>query len=693
MAMFDLERLLDAIRWQESRGNPNAVSPAGARGPYQIMDFNTAEAIGGSGKVPIGGATPIPRGMLEDEDRSRQFAREAITGLMKQYGGDTKKALAAYNAGPGSVASGRLKPETVAYVPGVLNRYDHEVAAAANDPASPTPERQRFDEVAMKLGAPKDMTEGLDTSVRSMGGIDEPIEDTSMGGMFVKGAEAPEGPPPVEMSTGDASRIQDPRLASMFLRGQTPGGPGIMPVEQPQRLTPPTATEPGAEDTDEIPPDAPNARAVAGLSGDREGNSFINRLIPGDEKTSKMGLFERMRQPGNREMFLRLGAGIAGGKGWADGLGRGFEGAADALDTNRRLDVLEGEQSLKNLGPQLAYKYWLGKGKEPNEALLRAVKPELFGEWDVVQTGETPAGAKVFREHNKATGEWRDPPAAAAQSANPNQEVEGPELLNSIEDPNDRKIVEKLSTYDWNPADISIRGKHPRSWYMGMAQRVNPGLDVTNYVTRFAAKKEFQTGTGPNSPANMITAGNTAIKHLGEMSDQAEKLDNFNTGLPGNRALNWARNEYKKSSGTATELTAFEAAREKYVDEATKFYRGTGGNESDILRGIELLSEAQSLPELRAAVQENVHLMESKIEALQDRWHQAVPGAGDFQIVHPSSQAALDRIHKRFENLQGPAETGVAPPPPPDAPEVVPAGMDPDDWKYMNAEQRKLFGG
>jgi hypothetical protein len=155
MSTFDIDKLLDAIRWQESRGDPNAVSPAGAKGPYQIMDFNTAEAIGDSGKVPIGGAQPIPRGMLTDEARSRQFASEAVQGLIKQYNGDVSKALAAYNAGPGNVDKGRYPAETRKYVPSVLSRYDHELASAAPGvaPAAPSPARQRFDTImAQKNG-------------------------------------------------------------------------------------------------------------------------------------------------------------------------------------------------------------------------------------------------------------------------------------------------------------------------------------------------------------------------------------------------------------------------------------------------------------------------------------------------------------------------------------------------------------
>jgi hypothetical protein len=373
MAMFDLERLLDAIRWQESRGNPNAVSPKGARGPYQIMDFNTAEAIGGSGKIPIGGATPIPRGMLEDEDASRQFAREAITGLLKEYGGDTKRALAAYNAGPGTINSGRMPAETAAYVPAVLNRYDHDVAASENVPGSVQPsERQRFDAVvASRLGSPEDLTKGLDTSFVNTGS--EPIEDTSLGGMFLQGRKT-DGLERTPMSTGGMSPIEDPGMSGMFLSGR-------------EGIQPPTAmgmgSDGGVEQADaaeeaEAAGHAPYAEADAG------GGSWVNKIFPGDEETSKMGLFERLRQPGNRQAMFRFGGGLAGNahKGWGAGIGAGFEGAADALDRQEALDVTRRRTELAEMGPRAAfgalYQHYKSKNDPDalNKAMIGAYAPE-----------------------------------------------------------------------------------------------------------------------------------------------------------------------------------------------------------------------------------------------------------------------------------------------------------------------------
>lgn len=89
----------------ESNFNPNAVSPAGAIGVMQLMP-GTAASLG------------VDPNNIE---QNIQGGVQLLSQLLSQYGGNVQQALWAYNAGPGSVASGTLPAETASYIPTVLS--------------------------------------------------------------------------------------------------------------------------------------------------------------------------------------------------------------------------------------------------------------------------------------------------------------------------------------------------------------------------------------------------------------------------------------------------------------------------------------------------------------------------------------------------------------------------------------------
>lgn len=105
--------LLAAIAEQESGFNQSAQSGAGAMGIMQLMP-DTAEGLG---------VDPSDlRGNLEG---GAKYLRQ----MLDKYDGDVEKALAAYNAGPGSLDSvngdiSQLSGETQKYVPSVMERYN-----------------------------------------------------------------------------------------------------------------------------------------------------------------------------------------------------------------------------------------------------------------------------------------------------------------------------------------------------------------------------------------------------------------------------------------------------------------------------------------------------------------------------------------------------------------------------------------
>lgn len=148
-ALWELEQahglpvgLLGSVRQVESGGNPAAVSPKGAIGPYQFMP-GTAQEYGGN-----------PR----DPQQSADMAARYYKDLLSKYAGNVDHALAAYNWGPGNLDKqglARMPRETQDYItkvrahmaaPNVIDQAEQAIygrggtpppGSSASAPASP----------------------------------------------------------------------------------------------------------------------------------------------------------------------------------------------------------------------------------------------------------------------------------------------------------------------------------------------------------------------------------------------------------------------------------------------------------------------------------------------------------------------------------------------------------------------------
>lgn len=110
------DELLKALVHQESRGDPNAVSHAGASGIAQIMPDTARDP--GYGVQPLQGWDGVDPRTAPVHEQLR-FARDYLEAMKRQNGGDERLALAAYNAGQGAVQKyGGIPPyrETQDYV-------------------------------------------------------------------------------------------------------------------------------------------------------------------------------------------------------------------------------------------------------------------------------------------------------------------------------------------------------------------------------------------------------------------------------------------------------------------------------------------------------------------------------------------------------------------------------------------------
>jgi soluble lytic murein transglycosylase-like protein len=85
------EDVIRNVKYVESRGNPNAVSPKGAVGTMQTMPSTL--------KDPGFGVSPAKN---TSSDELERVGKDYFDAMYEKYG-DMDKALAAYNFGPGNL--------------------------------------------------------------------------------------------------------------------------------------------------------------------------------------------------------------------------------------------------------------------------------------------------------------------------------------------------------------------------------------------------------------------------------------------------------------------------------------------------------------------------------------------------------------------------------------------------------------
>lgn len=138
---MDYDALYRSVIQQESGGNPTARSPVGALGLMQVMPdtamdpgyglpdiFETARELGFE---PQGRDRRTAEQLLRDPRINEVFGKRYLNRLIRENGGDVRRALAAYNWGQGNVNkwdgdTSRLPGETQGYLRNIGAMYARE---------------------------------------------------------------------------------------------------------------------------------------------------------------------------------------------------------------------------------------------------------------------------------------------------------------------------------------------------------------------------------------------------------------------------------------------------------------------------------------------------------------------------------------------------------------------------------------
>lgn len=141
------------------------------------------------------------------------------------------------------------------------------------------------------------------------------------------------------------------------------------------------------------------------------------------------------------------------------------------------------------------------------------------------------------------------------------------------------------------------------------------------YSTRQALMKSATSGDiGKN-----VTAFNTAISHAQQLSQAADALNNGD--LP---TLNKLGNALGYQFGS-DKTTNFNVIKNALSGEISKVFKGGEATDAEIKAVQEPFSSANSPAQLKGAIDNAIHLMNSKRDALQQQYQQGMQGKPNFQ--------------------------------------------------------------
>lgn len=168
----------------------------------------------------------------------------------------------------------------------------------------------------------------------------------------------------------------------------------------------------------------------------------------------------------------------------------------------------------------------------------------------------------------------------------------------------------------------------------------DPTFDAANYTARSKARSDL---TSPNGTGGKtINALNTAVQHVGKLSDLIEALDNGN--IP---AVNAVSNWLSKASG-GTQVTNFQAVQPQMMKEIERLWRGAGGSTADIESLKASLGPNMGIQQQREALSNFVDLIKGKLDSTETQRNNILgPAAKDVPILFDQNKSVIEKVAGR----------------------------------------------
>lgn len=341
----------------------------------------------------------------------------------------------------------------------------------------------------------------------------------------------------------------------------------------------------------------------------------------------------------------------------------------DAIAQNRTtranqnaLQTASGDAAQWTLDPHYTGKAW---GELPTEArehfstaypAIQGEIPGMFNQQAATATAPLKSNEKFTHYLDPTTGQAMrfDPSTGTASliqvSGTPAQQPQTDALGNvatgdaalSGLDKNTASVAKQLATYEL-PVTILSRFSAPqKAQILAAAKAYDPTFDETQYPTRQAAKKDYLAG---GKSFQNITAANTVLGHLADLSKAAEQLGNAHssTGNPLVRPFNYLGNLVKQGEGNP-DLTRYNQIRDAVGVELAKTFQGGAPHTGEVKSALENLSSANTPEQTKAAIQSAVGLIGSRLGELHGQYEAAVGKAKDQTWLNPKSRAIIRQL-------------------------------------------------
>lgn len=189
-----------------------------------------------------------------------------------------------------------------------------------------------------------------------------------------------------------------------------------------------------------------------------------------------------------------------------------------------------------------------------------------------------------------------------------------------------RGTVQDLVDYKIGLKDVTPK---QRAAALNYASAVDPTYDPRLQPVRTAMMKNITTGP----LAQNLTSFDTAIGHIIDLSNAADKLGNAN--WPGANFATALRNAVASKGGgeLSKNLTEFNTYKMAVASELAKVFKGAGVVPEQEVKAWEAsVDAASSSDQLKAAVHSGLMLMASRSEAIRSQYTQAMGGTDPLNI-------------------------------------------------------------